>query len=114
MSREEPGVTLLQGTLDLLILQALSRGPAHGYGIAQWLHRISRDQLRIEEGSLYPALHRLEKRGLLEPEWGVSENNRRARYYRLTTAGRAGLRIERAGWLKLAGLIAAVLEAEPA
>ena len=82
---------ILQGTLDLLILKALSRGAMHGYGVAEWIHQACDDVLRIEEGALYPALHRLELRGLLASEWGVSENNRRAKFYRLTAAGRRGL-----------------------
>src|SRR5262249_46489475 len=80
---EERG-ELLQGTLDLLILKALTRGPMHGYGVAEWIHASSQDVLSVEEGALYPALHRLELRGLLDSEWGSSENNRRAKFYSLT------------------------------
>ena len=78
---------ILQGTLDLLILKALAGGAMHGYAVAEWIHESSQDVLRVEEGALYPALHRLELRGLLSAEWGTSENNRRAKYYALTTAG---------------------------
>lgn len=105
---------LLQGTLDLLVLKALSFGPAHGYGIAVWLEKVTGDALRIEEGSLYPAVHRLEKRGLVSAEWGLSENNRRARFYKLTAAGRAQLRVETHDWATFATLVAQVLNAEPA
>ncbi len=79
---------LVQGTLDMLVLKALERGPMHGYGVAEWIHDSSADVLRVEEGALYPALHRLELKGLLKAEWGTSENNRRAKYYALTAAGR--------------------------
>src|SRR5437868_899849 len=85
-------VALLQGTLDLLILKALSWGPAHGYAVARWIEAATGDALRIEEGSLYPALHRLEERGHVESEWGLSENNRRAKFYHLTPEGRRELR----------------------
>jgi transcriptional regulator len=80
---------LLQGTLELLILKALSGGAAHGYGIASWIEDATEDALRVEEGSLYPALHRMERKGWVEAEWGVSENNRKAKFYSLTAAGRA-------------------------
>ena len=82
---------LLQGTLDMLILKTLARGTKHGYAIAEWICAASDDILRVEEGALYPALHRLELKGLLDAKWGVSENNRRARFYRLTRAGRKAL-----------------------
>src|SRR3954464_9526279 len=91
-------VELLQGTLDLLILKTLSWGTTHGYGIARWIQQVTDDLLRIEEGSLYPALHRLERRGLIDAEWGLSENNRRAKYYRLTARGRRALRAETSSW----------------
>jgi PadR family transcriptional regulator, regulatory protein PadR len=91
-------VDLLQGTLDLLILRTLSWGSTHGYGIARWIQQVTQDMLRIEEGSLYPALHRLEKRGWIDAEWGLSENNRRAKYYRLTSLGRRQLRTETSTW----------------
>jgi len=101
---------LLQGTLDLLILKSLARGVLHGYSIAEHIQHASEDVLRVEEGALYPALHRLELRGLLAAEWGVSENNRRARYYRLTTAGRKQLTAATDQWSRLSGAIARVLE----
>src|SRR3954469_12220307 len=87
-------VDVLQGTLDLLVLKTLSWGATHGYGIARWIQQVTDDVLQIEEGSLYPALHRLEKRGWVESDWGVSENNRRAKFYALTARGRAQLRSE--------------------
>ena len=102
-------VELLQGTLDVLILKAVSWGPAHGYGIARWLQQVTDDALRIEEGSLYPALHRLEKRGCVEARWGLSENNRRARFYRITTRGRQQLRHEASSWSAFASAVAKVL-----
>jgi transcriptional regulator len=102
-------IDLLQGTLDLLILKTLSWGSTHGYGIARWIQQVTDDILRIEEGSLYPALHRLEKRGLVDAEWGLSENNRRAKYYRLTPRGRRELRTETSAWGVLAAAIGKVL-----
>jgi transcriptional regulator len=101
----------LHGTLDMLVLKSLQSGPEHGYGIAQRLHRLSADVLRVEEGSLYPALYRMERRGWFEAVWGVSENNRRARFYRLTRAGRRQLRAETDSWQMLAGAVARILEA---
>ena len=94
----DESVELLQGTLDLLILKTLSWGKAHGYAIARWIQDTTGDVLRIEEGSLYPALHRLEKRGWIAAEWGLSENNRRAKYYRLTAKGRRALGTETQSW----------------
>lgn len=102
---------LLQGTLDLLILKTLARGPMHGYNVAEHIQQISEDVLRVEEGALYPALHRLELRGLLSSEWGVSENNRRAKYYKLTAAGKKQLRTATEHWSRMTGAIARVLEA---
>ena len=102
---------LLQGTLDLLVLKTLSWGPAHGYSVARWIQELTDDVLDVGEGSLYPALHRLEERGLVESEWRRSENNRKAKFYRLTTAGRAQLRAESATWSRFAGAIAKVLQA---
>jgi transcriptional regulator len=102
---------LLQGTLDVLILKSLSWGPAHGYAVAELVRERSGEELKVEEGALYPALHRLEKRGLLEAEWGVSENNRRAKFYRLTAAGRAHLRAETQVWKRYAAAVTRVLEA---
>ena len=93
-------IDVVQGTLDLLILKSLSRGEAlHGFELLRWLHQTTQGVLQIEEGALYPALHRLERRGLLEGEWGISEKGRRAKYYRLTRAGRGALGEEEARWL---------------
>ena len=100
---------LVQGTLDMLILRTLARGPSHGWGIAQHIRQVSDEVLRVEEGSLYPALHRLELAGQLAAEWGVSENNRRARIYRLTPRGRKRLEAELERWDALVGAIARVL-----
>ncbi len=100
---------MLRGTVELLILTALSRGPHHGFGIARWLEATSDDELQLEEGSLYPALHRMERRGWLESEWGISENNRRVKLYRLTPHGRARLRSETEGWAAFAAAIGKVL-----
>ena len=111
--RQEPG-DLLQGTLGILILKTLLLGPAHGYAVARWIEDTTGDVLRIEEGSLYPALRRLEDRGWVTSEWGLSENNRRARYYTITAAGRAHLRAEAALWLRYADAVARVLRAAPA
>jgi transcriptional regulator len=105
---------LLQGTLGILILKALLAGPAHGYGVARWVETAADDVLRIEEGSLYPALRRLEDRGLVTSDWGVSENNRRARFYTITAAGRAHLRAEAAVWVRYAGAVTRVLRTAPA
>ena len=105
---------LLQGTLAILILKALFAGPAHGYGIARWVELTTDDVLKIEEGSLYPALRRVEDRGWVRSEWGVSENNRRARFYTITQSGRAHLRSEAAVWLRYAAAVTRVLRAAPA
>lgn len=101
---------LLQGTLDMLILKTLVRGPMHGYGVAEFIQQTSEDVLRVEEGALYPALHRLEIRGLLAAEWGVSENNRRAKYYRLTPAGRKQLAAEAERWNRMAAAIGRIMQ----
>ena len=101
---------LLQGTLDMLVLKTLSRGPLHGYAIAESIQRRSDDVLRVEEGALYPALHRLELRGHLASEWGVSDNNRRAKFYRLTAAGRRRLADEASYWTRVAAGIARIME----
>jgi PadR family transcriptional regulator, regulatory protein PadR len=101
---------LIQGTLDMLVLKTLARGKMHGWGIAQHIQQTSDDVLRVEEGSLYPALHRMELDGLLDSEWGVSENNRRAKFYKLTALGRKQLSKESARWTKLAHAIARVME----
>jgi PadR family transcriptional regulator, regulatory protein PadR len=105
---------LLQGTLGILVLKALLGGALHGYGIARWVEGRTDDVLRIEEGSLYPALRRLEDRGLVQSEWGLSENNRRARFYAITPAGRAHLRAEAAQWLAFAEAVTRVLRGAPA
>jgi PadR family transcriptional regulator, regulatory protein PadR len=101
---------LLQGTLDLLILRTVAFEPKHGWAIAQRIQQISKDVLQVQQGSLYPALHRLERQGLIAASWGASENNRRARFYRLTRAGRKRLEEERASWERLSAAIRAVLE----
>jgi transcriptional regulator len=103
---------LLPGTLDMLILKAVSLKPLHGYGVLLRIHQISGDALEITQGSLYPALYRLEHQALIAAEWGQSENNRRAKYYTLTAAGRRRLREETAGWNRLANAIAAALNTE--
>jgi PadR family transcriptional regulator len=104
---------LLQGTLDLLILKAVSLGPLHGYGVLIRLQQISGDRLQIQQGSLYPALYRLEHQGLIAAEWGTSENNRRAKYYTLTAAGRRRLQQEARQWNDMADIIAGVLGTSP-
>ena len=104
-------IDLLQGTLDLLVLKALSWDAMHGYNILDWLRRASAAELRIEDAALYPALHRLEARGLIEAEWGLSENNRRAKYYRLTADGKRTLRSESANWRRYAVVMGRVLDA---
>ena len=101
---------LLQGTLDMLILKALENGPRHGYSVVRWIHKKTEDVLRIEEGSLYPAVHRLEKRGWLRSKWGPSENNRQARYYELTRTGRKQLEREFASWNRLSTAITRVMQ----
>jgi len=102
---------LLQGTLDLLVLKTLSWGPAHGYGIARWIQQLTDDALRVGEGSLYPALHRLEERGWVEAEWRVSEHNRKAKFYRLTAEGRRQLSAEVASWGDFVAAVGKVLAA---
>ena len=104
---------LVQGTLDMLVLKAVSLGPMHGYGLLVRIQQSSREVLQVQQGSLYPALYRLEHQGLIASEWGESENRRRARFYHLTTAGRRRLREERDEWERLVGGIAAVLAATP-
>jgi PadR family transcriptional regulator len=108
-TKENPG-DLLQGTLDLLILKALANEPMHGYGVAEWIHNSSQDVLRVEEGALYPALHRLELRGLLSSKWGISDNNRRAKFYALTATGRKQLADETEYWRRMSGAVARVLQ----
>jgi PadR family transcriptional regulator, regulatory protein PadR len=107
-------IDAVQGTLDFLILKTLSWQPMHGYGIARWIRKSSGDELQIEEGTLYPALHRLEDRGLIEAEWGLSENNRRAKFYRLTAAGRRELGVRMKSWERYARAVARVLTTTPA
>ncbi len=102
---------LLQGTLDLLILKILSTAPNHGYGIAQRIHQLSKDVLRVEEGSLYPALYRMEEDGLIRSKWGVTDNHRKAKFYTLTRSGRAATQAELDGWLRLSGATTRVLRA---
>jgi transcriptional regulator len=100
----------VQGTLDLLILKAIRTAPLHGWAIAQRIAQLSQDVLRVQQGTLYPALQRLERKGWITAEWGASENNRRARFYRLTKAGRKHLDREQAGWERLSGAIALFLK----
>src|SRR5580700_6392843 len=102
---------LVQGTLDMLVLKSLARGSMHGYAVAEWIAQTSHDVLRVEEGALYPALHRLELRGLLKSEWGASENNRRAKFYRLTAEGRKRLEAETQRWARLTAAVAFVMQA---
>src|SRR6266404_9986752 len=105
----KPKNDLLQGTLAMLVLKTLAPGPMHGYGITLHIQLVSRDILRVEEGSLYPALHRMEQDGWISAEWGTTENNRRARYYRLTSAGRKQLAEEEKNWERLTQAVAEVL-----
>ena len=109
MSKSKAG--LLQGTLDMLILKALSLGALHGYGVGQRIAQISDDALKIEEGSLYPGLYRLERRGWIESEWDVSDNNQRAKFYKLTRTGRKQLVLEEQNWERLAGATMRALRA---
>ena len=106
----KPRNDLLQGTLALLVLKSLSRGPMHGYGITLHIQLVSKDFLRVEEGSLYPALHRMEQDGWVTAEWASTENNRRARYYHLTAAGRKQLAEEEKNWAQLTQAVAHVLQ----
>jgi PadR family transcriptional regulator, regulatory protein PadR len=108
MAKEK--VDLLQGTLDLLILRALQLGPMHGFGISVLIRRMSQEVLQVEQGSLYPALYRLEEQGWIDSEWGTSENNRKAKYYRLTPAGRKQLLEERSNWERLSTAVNLVLQ----
>jgi transcriptional regulator len=113
MDKENRSAELLPGTLDLLILKAVSLGPQHGYGVLLRIGQITGGALTIEQGALYPALYRLEHKGMLDTEWGTSENNRRAKYYRLTAAGHKRLRVEAAGWERLVSAMSAALAARP-
>jgi transcriptional regulator len=108
--RIDSSADFIPGTLETLILKAVSRGRTHGYAIAEWIHSVSEQTLQVEEGALYPALHRLELRGMLDSEWNVSETNRRVKTYRLTAAGRKQLTAERAHWGRLAAGLIRVLE----
>ncbi len=109
-SNKDKSGDLVQGTLDMLVLKTLMRGKMHGYAIAEWIQGTSEGVLRVEEGALYPALHRLELRGLLGFEWGVSENNRRAKYYRLTASGRKRLAETTEHWDRMTGAINRILQ----
>jgi PadR family transcriptional regulator PadR len=111
MIAPRPASDLLQGTLDVLLLKTLSWGPRHGYAIARWIEQVTGDVLRIEEGSLYPALHRLERRGWVSAEWGLTETKRRAKFYRLTTQGRTQLRAELSTWETFTDAVGKVLRA---
>ena len=106
-------IDLLQGTLDMLILKAVSLGPLHGYGVLLRIQQISKERLEIQQGSLYPALYRLEHQGWIMSEWGESENKRKAKYYRLTTAGKRRLLAETEKWNRMADLIAGILSTTP-
>jgi PadR family transcriptional regulator, regulatory protein PadR len=105
---------LVQGTLDMLILKTLASGPMHGYGIASRIQQASDDLLKVEEGSLYPALHRMERRGWIEAQWGLSEAKRKAKYYRLTAPGRAQLKVEAKNWARVVEAIGGVMGTRPA
>ncbi|HEV3277638.1 MAG TPA: PadR family transcriptional regulator [Terriglobia bacterium] len=106
----DPRIDLPQGTLDLLILRTLALGPQHGWAISERIHQISSKVLQVQQGSLYPALHRLERRGWIKARWGASDNNRRAKFYGLTASGRRQLQAEESAWRKLAAAVAQVLE----
>jgi len=109
-----PVIELLPGTLDLLVLKTLAWGPTHGLGVLRSIELVTRGELQIEEGALYPALHRLEERGWLDAEWGITEKNRRAKFYRLTTAGRRQLAAEVTRWSRYANVVQLVLESAAA
>jgi PadR family transcriptional regulator PadR len=113
MAKASTHVEILQGTLDMLILKAVSLGPLHGYGVLSRLQQISKEALQIPQGSLYPALYRLEHGGFIKSEWGQSQNNRRSKYYQVTTAGRKRLREETAYWSRLSEAVGSVLGAQP-
>ena len=106
-------IDLLQGTLDLIVLKTLSWGPMHGFGIARWIQRTTGDVLQVEEGSLYPALYRMENRGWIKASWALTENGRRAKYYKLTAAGRRQLTEESDSWNQLTSAIASIMSAKP-
>src|SRR3954449_4963969 len=109
MTERATRVDLPQGTLDLLILKAIALGPQHGWAISERIHQISNDVLKVQQGSLYPSLHRLERRGWIKAEWGASDNNRRAKYYELTRVGRKQLEAEAEAWARLTAAVALVL-----
>jgi len=113
MIREKEAASgeLIPGTLEMLVLKSVARGPLHGYAVAEWIHQTSQQLLKVEEGALYPALHRLELRGLLKADWGASENNRRAKFYRITPEGKKRLDGESQRWTKLSAAIAFVMQA---
>ena len=111
MDRSQDTGDLIQGTLEMLILKALARGPLHGYAVAEWLQQTSQQVLKVEEGALYPALHRLELRGLLKAKWGASDNNRRAKFYELTAEGQKRLQAESQRWARLSSAVAFVMQA---
>ena len=112
--RPLPDLDLLRGTLDLLILKTLSWGPMHGLAVLRWIEQVTRERLQIEEGALYPALHRMEQKGWLEAEWGYTENNRKAKFYRLTPLGRRQLAAELSKWSRYTEAVGLVLTAEGA
>jgi transcriptional regulator len=111
MERPTDSGDLIQGTLEMLVLKALLRGPLHGYGVAEWIELVSQQVLKVEEGALYPALHRMELRGLLKAKWGASENNRRAKFYELTAEGHRRLNAETQRWARLSSAVAFVMQA---
>jgi len=111
MERTSDNGELIQGTLEMLILKALFRGPMHGYGVAEWIEQTSQQVLKVEEGALYPALHRMQLRGLLKARWGASENNRRAKFYELTVEGQKRLNAESQRWARLSSAVAFVMQA---
>jgi PadR family transcriptional regulator PadR len=108
---DEKRIDLPQGTLDLLILRILALGPEHGWAISERIQQVSQDVLQVPQGSLYPAMHRLERRGWVKATWSTTENNRRAKYYKLSASGRQQLEVEETGWRKLAAAVAHVLKA---
>ena len=107
-------IDFLKGTLDLMVLKTLSWAPSHGYGIARWIEQCTGDVLQVEEGSLYPALYKLEEKGFIVSEWGITEHNRRAKFYRLTAAGKKQLAASQTYWSRFAGAVTKVLETSPA
>jgi PadR family transcriptional regulator, regulatory protein PadR len=109
--KETDAGQLIQGTLEMLVLKSLARGPLHGYAVVEWIQQTSQQVLKVEEGALYPALHRLELRGLLAAKWGASENNRRAKFYQLTAEGKKRLDAESQRWARLSAAVAFVMQA---